>query len=89
MDLSTITNTILQNFKKEIEKEENILLIKKDLLRPIIKYTIDESEIGYENFCVIETYIKSIEWLYLAAKGHRRAYFSFKNNSLEKKWLIP
>tara|TARA_Y100000996_G_scaffold415271_1_gene409077 strand:+ start:480 stop:707 length:228 start_codon:yes stop_codon:yes gene_type:complete len=42
MDLSTITNTILQNFKKEIEKEENILLIKKDLLRPIIKYTIDE-----------------------------------------------
>ena len=42
MDLSTITNTILQNFKKEIEKEENIVLIKKDLLRPIIKYTIDE-----------------------------------------------
>ena len=54
-----------------------------------LKYTIEESEIGYENFCVIETYIKSIEWLYLAAKGHRRAYFSFKNNSLEKKWLIP
>ena len=54
-----------------------------------LKYTIEESEIGYENFCVIETYIKSIEWLYLAAKGHRRAYFSLKNNSLEKKWLIP
>ena len=54
-----------------------------------LKYTIQESEIGYENFCVIETYIKSIEWLYLAAKGHRRAYFSLKNNSLKKKWLIP
>ena len=54
-----------------------------------LKYTIEESEIGYENFCVIETFIKSIEWLYLAAKGHRRAYFSLKNNSLEKKWLIP
>ena len=54
-----------------------------------LKYTIEESEIGYENFCVIGTYIKSIEWLYLAAKGHRRAYFSLKNNSLEKKWLIP
>ena len=53
------------------------------------KYTLEESEIGYKNFCVIETFIKSIEWLYLAAKGHRRAYFSFKNNSLEKKWLIP
>ena len=54
-----------------------------------LKYTIEESEIGYENFCVIETYIKSIEWLYLASRGHRRAYFSLKNNSLEKKWLIP
>ena len=40
-------------------------------------------------FCVVEIFINSIEWLYLAAKGHRRAYFSFKNNSLEKKWLIP
>jgi len=53
------------------------------------KYTIEESEIGYENFCVIEIFIQSIEWLYLAAKGHRRAYFLLKNNSLEKKWLIP
>jgi len=54
-----------------------------------LKYTLEESEIGYDNFCVVETFIKSIEWLYLAAKGHRRAYFSLKNNSLEKKWLIP
>ena len=54
-----------------------------------LKYSVEESEIGYKNFCVIETFIKSIEWLYLAAKGHRRAHFSIKNNSLEKKWLIP
>ena len=54
-----------------------------------LKYSKEESEIGYKNFCVIEIFIKSIEWLYLAAKGHRRAYFSFKNNLLEKKWLIP
>tara|TARA_B110000014_G_C19815057_1_gene423045 strand:+ start:64 stop:678 length:615 start_codon:yes stop_codon:yes gene_type:complete len=54
-----------------------------------LKYTINESESGYKNFCVIETFIKSIEWLYLASKGHRRAYFHLKNNSLEKKWLIP
>ena len=54
-----------------------------------LKYSIGESEIGYKNFCVIETFIESIEWLYLAAKGHRRALFTFKNNSLEKKWLIP
>ena len=54
-----------------------------------LKYTLEESETGYKNFCVVETYIKSIEWLYLAAKGHRRAYFSLKNNSVENKWLIP
>ena len=53
------------------------------------KYTIEESEIGYKNFCVIEIYITSMEWLYLAAKGHRRAQFIFKNDNIDKKWLIP
>ena len=53
------------------------------------KYSIEESEVGYKNFCVIEIFIESIEWLYLAAKGHRRAYFALKNSSVEKKWLIP
>ena len=53
------------------------------------KYTLEESEKGYENFCMIETYIKSIEWLYLAAKGHRRAKFLLKNDIIDKKWLIP
>ena len=54
-----------------------------------LKYSKEESEIGYKIFCVVETFINSIEWLYLAAKGHRRAHFYLKNNSLEKKWLIP
>ena len=54
-----------------------------------LKYSIEESEAGYKNFCVIETFIKSIEWLYLAAKGHRRAYFNLNKKKLEKKWLIP
>ena len=54
-----------------------------------LKYSLEESEIGYKNFCVVESFIKSIEWLYLAAKGHRRACFYLNNNSLEKKWLIP
>ena len=53
------------------------------------KYSIEESEIGYKNFCVVEIFIESIEWLYLAARGHRRAYFTLKNSSVEKKWLIP
>ena len=53
------------------------------------KYSIEDSEIGYENFCVVEFFIQSIEWLYLAAKGHRRAFFTVKNSSVEKNWLIP
>ncbi len=54
-----------------------------------LKYSIEESEVGYKNFCVVETFITSIEWLYLAAKGHRRANFDFINNSVKKRWLIP
>ena len=53
------------------------------------KYSLEESESGYKNFCVIELFVSSIEWLYLAAKGHRRAIFSFKNDLIKKKWLIP
>ena len=50
-------------------------------------FTKEESEAGYKNFCVIRCNIKSIEWLYLAAKGHRRALFDFENN--KKNWLVP
>ena len=50
-------------------------------------YTKEESEAGYKNFCVIRCKVKSIEWLYLAAKGHRRALIDFENN--KKNWLIP
>ena len=50
-------------------------------------FTKEESEAGYKNFCVIKCKIKSIEWLYLAAKGHRRALFDLENN--KKNWLVP
>ena len=50
-------------------------------------FTKEESEAGYKNFCVIRCNIKSIEWLYLAAKGHRRALFDLKKN--KKSWLVP
>ena len=41
-------------------------------------YTMEQSEEGYKNFTVIQWKIKSIEWLYLAAKGHRRAKLTLK-----------
>ena len=50
-------------------------------------FTKEESETGYKNFCVIKCKIKSIEWLYLAAKGHRRARFEIDNN--KEYWLVP
>ena len=51
-------------------------------------FTKEESETGYKNFCVIKCKIKSIEWLYLAAKGHRRALIDL-NGSKKFTWLIP
>ena len=50
-------------------------------------YTMEQSEEGYKNFTVIKCNIKSIEWLYLAAKGHRRAKFDLENN--KNTWLVP
>ena len=50
-------------------------------------YTKEQSEEGYKNFTVIQCKIKSIEWLYLAAKGHRRAKFDLENN--KETWLVP
>ena len=51
-------------------------------------FTKEQSEKGYKNFSVIKCEIKSIEWLYLAAKGHRRALIDM---GIPKKftWLIP
>ena len=51
------------------------------------EFTMEQSEEGYKNFTVIQCKIKSIEWLYLAAKGHRRAKFDLVNN--KDTWLIP
>ena len=50
-------------------------------------FTMEQSEEGYKNFTVIQCKIKIIEWLYLAAKGHRRARFEEYNN--KKYWLVP
>ncbi len=48
---------------------------------------------GLKNFALIKVMISSIEWLYLASQGHRRAVFKiFRKDSplsIKKKWLIP
>ena len=51
--------------------------------------TLEESQKGYKNFTVVQNKIQQIDWLYLAASGHRR----LKINLIEKKpsfeWMIP
>ena len=49
--------------------------------------TLEQSETGYKNFCVVESKIKSFEWLYLASQGHRRAKFMLDENKCT--WLVP
>ena len=46
---------------------------------------MEQSEEGYKNFTVIKC--KSVEWLYLAAKGHRRAKFDLETS--KNNWLVP
>ena len=50
-------------------------------------FTMEQSEEGYKNFTVIQCKIKNIEWLYLAAKGHRRARLDVEKNT--ESWLVP
>ena len=51
------------------------------------EFTKEQSEDGYQNFTVVQCKIKSMEWLYLAAKGHRRAMFDLEKN--KENWLVP
>jgi len=51
--------------------------------------TEEESEIGKENFAVVETKVHALDWLRLDAKGHRRAKFEWENEQLSASWAIP
>ena len=51
------------------------------------EFTMEQSEVGYKNFTVIQCKVKNIEWLYLTAKGHRRARFDLETN--KNTWLVP
>ena len=51
--------------------------------------TLEESEKGYGNFTVVQNQIREIDWLYLAASGHRRLKIIVKENIPSFEWLIP
>ena len=48
-----------------------------------------DHEAGRENFAAISVAIDTIEWLYLAAQGHRRARFRWDGAGAAATWLVP
>ena len=51
--------------------------------------TLEESEKGYKNFTVVQNKIYQIDWLYLAASGHRRLKIILTNSAPSFHWIIP
>lgn len=51
---------------------------------------LDGIDPGRDQFCAVEIQFDTIEWLFLASQGHRRARFSWdQNGSLTSCWLAP
>jgi pyridoxamine 5'-phosphate oxidase len=51
--------------------------------------TESESIPGRDNFAILMVTISSLEWVYLAAQGHRRARFSWQDGQQTMTWLVP
>lgn len=50
---------------------------------------VTDQEIGRENFAVLRLHVDRMEWLYLAAAGHRRALFDWSGGVRHATWLVP
>lgn len=44
---------------------------------------------GSENFLVATLQVETLEWLFLDARGHRRARFTREGNAWSGTWLVP
>ncbi|WP_291299271.1 pyridoxamine 5'-phosphate oxidase family protein [Elioraea sp.] len=49
----------------------------------------DGDEAGRAAFIAVTVTVVRMEWLYLAAAGHRRALFDWSSGSLRANWLVP
>lgn len=54
-----------------------------------VPFSAEDSQGGAEHFAVISALIDRIEWLYLAAPGHRRAEFLWQEGEWRGRWLVP
>jgi pyridoxamine 5'-phosphate oxidase len=48
-----------------------------------------ETDPGRAHFTAITVAVQSLEWLYLAAAGHRRARFTWPDGTMQAQWLAP
>jgi pyridoxine/pyridoxamine 5'-phosphate oxidase len=44
---------------------------------------------GRAHFGLVTVRVQTLEWLFLAARGHRRARFDWRDDGWEKTWLVP
>jgi pyridoxamine 5'-phosphate oxidase len=51
--------------------------------------TLDETLAGRAHFSVLMIEAERLEWLYLAAEGHRRAAFNLTSTGWAGHWLVP
>lgn len=46
-------------------------------------------DVGREHFAALAMTVTHLEWLYLAARGHRRAAFDWADGAWRGRWLAP
>ena len=44
---------------------------------------------AFDHFAVVRAEIVTLEWLYLAASGHRRAIFDWRSDEIRMRWVVP
>lgn len=64
-------------------------VLQEPVLIDLNRKEVEEGELvsAYENFAVVNTEIKKIDWVYLHHRGHRRAIFDYSGNSFH--WVQP
>lgn len=52
-----------------------------------VDFDAQATQDGEAHFVPVRAQVETMEWLYLAARGHRRALFDFTQNTMD--WLVP
>ncbi|MGU7773345.1 pyridoxamine 5'-phosphate oxidase family protein [Burkholderia sp. MR1-5-21] len=51
--------------------------------------TVDPTDDGYANFCLLHVKATRLDWLELAPSGHRRAVFDLSDDGYDGRWIAP